>query len=285
MSSLALAVGGDGFIIGNGGGCAELLLRMSLNRLPTYTTSCRLDPHCAEHAPEQMAALLQLETSLARLELEEQLVFSKDKFEACVRAGGFRHAGICVAKDPNDPHFYIDGNELYAADSTPLVNKKNVVNLLSDLLLAQKNIHPEIRNPLATRLQDIASKSWIESRPYDVDFRTLEVLLTRTVDGTVEDFILGDGKDYYLAADLIKKRHPCQSVTSQLTGIALQAPTWIIAEPQMMAKLRSSAILTCANGNVLKGEIYFEMPLTKAQDAVWRFGDQPKALLHGFEIH
>lgn len=253
---------GGGDIVGNGGGCAELLSRASFNRLHEYINACLLGTAPCGKSEAENAALKLLLEELPLGQLDSLLVFSDSKYEACKEVYGLSSLGVCVSPQIEDNNFYIKSGLLYDTAGKSIVTTENALTLLTDLFLQKRGVAEDVRLAVKQRLETVARKSWIELVSHDAQHRHLKALYAPNAQSVADDLIVGDGEEFYRASDLIKERDPCRYKSSNLQSMTITSPHWSGAE------LVASAKFVCEGGLGMVGEFVIRFAKLKEKPTV-----------------
>jgi hypothetical protein len=240
----AAQASGGGELIGNGGGCGEIILRVSINRMNDYSRTYLL--HAPEHHRPATQALIDHNP---QQNLETRLIFSETKYEACLKSGGIAKSGICVSLHTEDTNIYIDPAKLYDEQGNPTLTKENAIAVISDALMEKIGILNPTRSEISKALQKLSLASWIEMTHPEPELRHLSVLYVRGKDSLTQDLIIANSTQYYKVSDLIKDRDPCQLIGSSLASAVFSAPAW------RSRNLITNASFTCKNGRRLNGGV------------------------------
>ena len=238
--------------IGNGGGTSELLLRIFFNRLDQYANAYL---HSLEPNSDEALVVRQLMAANATGSLDERLIYSEEKFTACVHGGGFVRGGICLGADAGDRNFYLSIERLYAEDGTTLVTKDNAVALLSDLILEKCGYSEDARRKISEGMQAITQKSWVEA-PYNGG--ELLMLYSRSADSVSREILVSEGAESHRVADLIEANDPCRKYKgSSLLSVALETPA---AARGANRTLNLRGLFRCQSGVTLTGGLQIQFP-------------------------
>ena len=238
--------------IGNGGGTSEFILRIFFNRLDQYTNAYL---HTLEPSSDEATVVRQLIASNAAGSLDERLIYSEEKFSACVHGGGFVRGGICLGANAGDKNFYLSTERLYAENGNALITSANVVALLSDLLLEKCGYAEDVRQSISNGVQAISSQAWVEA-PYNGG--ELVMLYSRSADSVSREILVTEGAESHRVGDLIEANDPCRKFRgSSLLSVALETPA---AAWGSHRTLNLRGIFRCQSGATLSGGLQIQFP-------------------------